>query len=152
MYSFGCTRSTNFYIIDYNSFWKIHCVTFFPYKSVRDQIWPCRKIDQGQPRVIRINLVVLEYQMLHTKFQGHWPFGSREEDFFNVFTPYGHGHHFGHVTWKIWTNFRSPSHGGFTWNLALIGPAFSKEKKFKNVESEWPWPKVNAWPWPLIFI
>ena len=27
------------------------------------------------------NMVVLEYSMLHTKFQVHWPFGSREEDF-----------------------------------------------------------------------
>ena len=25
--------------------------------------------------------------MLHTKFQGHWPFGSREEDFLR-FLPY----------------------------------------------------------------
>ena len=33
--------------------------------------------------------------MLHTKFQGHQSFGSGEEDFFKVFTIYGHG---GHVT------------------------------------------------------
>ena len=25
---------------------------FSPYKNIRDQIWPCRKIGQGQPRVI----------------------------------------------------------------------------------------------------
>ena len=36
-------------IKDDNSFWKIHCFTFFPYKSIRDKIWPCRKIGQGQP-------------------------------------------------------------------------------------------------------
>ena len=36
--------------------------------------------------------------MLHTKFQGHQPFGSGEEDFFKVFTIYGHGGHLGHVT------------------------------------------------------
>ena len=65
------TAPTNFDIIDYNSFWKIHCITFFPYKSIRDQIWPSRKIGQGQPRVIiSTNLVVLEDPMLHTKFQG----------------------------------------------------------------------------------
>ena len=29
--------------------------------------------------------------MLHTKFQGHRPFGSGEEDSFKVFTIYGHG-------------------------------------------------------------
>ena len=36
--------------------------------------------------------------MLHTKFQGHLPFGSGE-DFLKVFTIYGHGGHLGHVTW-----------------------------------------------------
>ena len=66
--------------IDDNSFWKIHCFTFFPYKSIRDQIWPCRKICQRQSRVIIwTNLVVSEHPMLHTKFQGHRPFGSGED-------------------------------------------------------------------------
>ena len=69
--------------IDDNSFWKIHCFTFFPFKSIRDQIWPCQKIGQGQPRVINwANFVVLKHLMMHTKIQGHWPFGSGEEDFF----------------------------------------------------------------------
>ena len=36
--------------------------------------------------------------MLHTKFHGNQPAGSREEDFLRVFTIYGHGGHFGHVT------------------------------------------------------
>ena len=54
---------------------------------------------QGHPRVIIcITLVVLPYNMLHTKFQGHWSIGSVEEDFFKVFTIYGHGCHVGHVT------------------------------------------------------
>ena len=71
-----------------NSFWKIQCFTFFPYKSIRDQIWPCHKIGHGQPRVIIwVNLVVLEHPMLHTKFQSHWPYGSGEEDFLR-FLPY----------------------------------------------------------------
>ena len=30
-----------------------------------------------------------------------------------------------------------------TWNLASIGLAISKEKKFENVESDSPWTKVN---------
>ena len=77
----------NFVIIDYNSFWKIYCFTFFPYKSIQDQIWRCRKI--GQPRVIIwTNLVELEYPMLHTNFQGHQPFVSRKEYFFLIFLPY----------------------------------------------------------------
>ena len=54
-----------FQITDDNSFWKIHCFTFFPYKSIRDQIWPCRKIGQGQPRVIIwANLVVLKHPII----------------------------------------------------------------------------------------
>ena len=46
--------------------------------------------------------------MLYTKPQGHWPFGSGEEDFWKIFTIYGRGGHLGHVTQFPWTNFRSP--------------------------------------------
>ena len=35
--------------------------------------------------------------MLHTKFRGNRPGGSRE-DVYRVFTIYGHGGHLGHVT------------------------------------------------------
>ena len=38
----------------------------------------------------------------------------------------------------------------FTWNLASIGLAVSKEKKFENIGSLWT--KVNEWLWPFIFI
>ena len=43
--------------------------------------------------------------MLHTKFHGNWPAGSGEEDFFKVFTIYGHGGHLDHVTSITLTNF-----------------------------------------------
>ena len=46
--------------------------------------------------------------MLHDKFQDHRTSGSGEEDFFKVFTIYGHGGHLGHVTWTIYINFLSP--------------------------------------------
>ena len=111
-YLFDC----NFDIIDYNSFWKSHCFTFFPYISIRDQIWSCHKIGQGQPRVIIwTNLTQLVYPMQHTKFQGHQPFGSRELDFLKVFTICGHGGHIGHVKRIIWTNFRFP----ILWRLCM---------------------------------
>ena len=45
--------------------------------------------------------------MLHAKFQDHETSGSGE-DFFKVFTIYGHGGHLGHVTWTIYINFGSP--------------------------------------------
>ena len=35
--------------------------------------------------------------MLHTKFHGNQPAGSGE-DFYRLFTIYGHGGHLGHVT------------------------------------------------------
>ena len=40
-------------------------------------------------------------QMLHTRSQGHWSFGSREGDFYKGFTLYGHGGNFGRVTITI---------------------------------------------------
>ena len=43
--------------------------------------------------------------MLHTKFHENRPAGSGEEDFFKVFTIYGHGGHLGHVTWIMLSNF-----------------------------------------------
>ena len=50
-------------------------------------------MSQGQPRVIiSTTFVVLAQTMLHTKFQGHQSIGSGE-DFFKVFTIYGHGSH-----------------------------------------------------------
>ena len=124
-----------FQIIDDNSFWKIHCFSFFPYKSIRDQIWHCHKISQGQPRVIIwTNLVVLKHPMLHNKFQGHRPFGSGEEDFLR-FLPYI-GMAAILVMWPgpFEQTFVPPSQGGSIWNLASIGPVVSEEKMFENVD------------------
>ena len=57
---------------------------------------------QGQLRVITyINIVKLDFPMLHAKFQDNWTSGSGEEDFLKVFTIYGHGDHLGHVTCDI---------------------------------------------------
>ena len=51
----------------------------------------------------------------------------------------------------------SPSQGGYTWNLALIGQAVSKEKKFENVNGR-PYDgrrdhgvyyKLTLWAWRL---
>ena len=80
-------------ISDYNSFWKIHYFTFFLYKSTRDQIWPCRKIGQGQLGVIIwTNLVVQKpdaaYQL--SRSSAIW---FQRRRFFKVFTIYEHGGH-----------------------------------------------------------
>ena len=43
--------------------------------------------------------------MLHTKFRGNWLASSGEENFYRVFTIYGHGSHLGHVTSIISSDF-----------------------------------------------
>ena len=63
-------------------YYKLTLWAFGSGELISDQIRPCRKIGQGQPRVIIwTNLVVLMHLTQHTKFQGHRNFGSRKEDF-----------------------------------------------------------------------
>ena len=89
---------------------KIHCFTFFPYKSIRDQIWPWHKTVQGHPRdIIWSNLAVLEYPKLHTNFHGHQPFGSREDDFLGFYHIWAW-----RPNWSCDQTFVPPSHGGST--------------------------------------
>ena len=121
-------------VADDNSCWKIHCFTFFPCKSIRDQIWPCRKIGQGQPRaIIWTNLVVLEHPMLHTQFLVHRPFGPAE-DILRFLPSMGMA-----AILVIWPGpfehtFVPPSHRGSAWNLTLIGQVVSEEKMKKMVD------------------
>ena len=74
--------------------------------------------------------------MQHTKFQGHQPIGSSEEDFLRVL-PY-----MGMVTILVmWPRpfeqtFVPQSHGDSIWNLASIGPEVSEEKMFKECGSQ----------------
>ena len=57
--------------------------------------------------------------MLHTKFQGYRSIGPAEEDFFKVFTIYGHGGHVGHMAQLICINFYSFSSSSFHVNFGL---------------------------------
>ena len=67
--------------------------------------------------------------MLHTKPQGHRPFGSGEEEFLSYMgVP---------AILIMWPRpreqtFVSPTHGGSTWNLALIGQVVLEKKIFEN--------------------
>ena len=92
----SCNRAVDFGFLNSYNMWlmkvkesqqfQFFCLLY----SIRDQISPCRKIGQGQPRVIIwTKLVVLEYPILHIKFQGHRPFGSGEEDFLRFLTYMG---------------------------------------------------------------
>ena len=74
--------------------------------------------------------------MLHTKFQGHWSIGSGEEDFFKVFTIYGHGGHVGHVTQLICINFHSHSPSSFHMNFGSKSPNCFCEKQVLTLKSE----------------
>ena len=86
----------------------MHCFTFFLFKCLKDQIWPCSKIGQGQLRVIiYIIFIGLKSLSLLSKFQGNLIYGSGEKDFKQVITLYGHDSHLGHVTRTNYINFCS---------------------------------------------
>ena len=99
----------------------------------------CMKIGQGQTRVIIwTNVVELEHPMLHTKFQGHRPFGSGKEDFLS-FLPYtcmGMAAILVMWPWPFEQTFVPPFQGGSIWNLVWIGPVVS-EKMFENVDIQY---------------
>ena len=124
-----------------------------PFKCIRKQNRPWSLVGQGQSRIIIwINLLGPTSPMLHTKSQGHLPFGSGE-DFLRVYTIYGNGGHLGHVTRTIWTNLGSLSlrslhmkfdfdwPGGFWKNYVLI---YCWDSNISNLG----W-KVKGKPWPL---
>ena len=115
---------------------KIHCFTFFPYKSIRDQIWPCHRSRSTQGHYsnksgsTRAPDAALQVSRSSAFWFRRW--------FFNVFTIYGHGGHLGHKTRTVWTNFRSPIpwtlYMKFIWNLASNYPVVSEEKCLKSVD------------------
>ena len=103
----------------------------FPIQKHKGPNLTFRKIGNGQPRVIIWTILVeLEHPMLHTKFQGHRPFGSGED--FLMFLPYM-GMAAILVMWPgpFEQTFVPPSHGDPIWNLASIGPVVF-EKMFKE--------------------
>ena len=74
--------------------------------------------------------------MLHTKFQGYRSVGSGEEDFFKVFTIYGHGGQVGHVTQLICIHFHSYSPSSFHMNFGSESPNCFCEKQVLTLKSE----------------
>ena len=60
--------------------------------------------------------------MLHAKFQDHRTSGL-EKKIFKGFTIYGHGGHLCHVTWTIYTNFRSPFPRGLHLKFGFDWPS-----------------------------
>ena len=74
--------------------------------------------------------------MLHTKFQGHRCVDSGEEDFFMVFTIYGHGGHVGHVTQLICLSFHSHSSLSFHMSFGFKLPDSFCGKQVLTLKSE----------------
>ena len=69
--------------------------------------------------------------MLHTKFRGNRPAGCGE-DFYRVFTIYGHGGHLGHGTSIMSSDFYFLETESFhKKNLVHIGKVVSKEIRFE---------------------
>ena len=116
------------------SFQEINFSKNVPSKCIRKQIWPWRKVGQGQPR----NIFEQTWLVPHPKRYIPRPkvigFLILEKQFLRGFTIYRHSGHLGHVTWTIWTNFRSRILRSL-WNLSLIGPLISK-KMFDDL-SRW---------------
>ena len=61
--------------------------------------------------------------MLHTKFRENRPAGSGEEDFWSVFTIYGHSGHLGHVTGIISSDFHFLVHESFHTKFSSEWPS-----------------------------
>ena len=78
LYSFSL--HTSFYT---NDFWEIHYLGIFPQTSITI----CVKCQRSIWDIIGTNLVVLECQMLYSKFQWYRPLGSEEDNFIG-FLPY----------------------------------------------------------------
>ena len=123
----------------------ICCISFHPCRSITKQIWPCHKNSQGQPSVIIwINLVVLAYPMLYTKFQCHRPLGSEKGDFWR-FLQYMDLE----AILVMWPGtfeqiFIPISHGGSIWNLASIGLSVFWGKE---VLKSWIWVTLDQVQW-----
>ena len=69
--------------------------------------------------------------MLHTKFRGNRPAGPGEEDFYRVFTIYGHGGHLGQECDQHHQSFISLYLKAFMQNFVQIGKVVSEKIRFE---------------------
>ena len=145
------TASTNFDIIDYNSFLKNPLFYLFPIRKHKgpNLTLPLNRSRSTQGHHLNKlgSIRVLDAANQVSRSLTFW-FQRR---FFKGFAIYGHGDHFGHVTWTIWTNFRSHIPCRLHMKLASTGPVVSKEKNFENVESEWPWTNFDIIDYKINF-
>ena len=88
--------------------------------------------------------------MRHTKFRGNQSTGSREEDFWRVFTIYGHGGHLANVTTIVSINFHFLVPESLHIKFGFDWPSGFWEKPVLIFKCKWPWTKVKKGPWPSI--
>ena len=88
--------------------------------------------------------------MRHIKFHGNQSTGSREEDFWRVFTIYEHGGHLGNVTTIMSKNFHFLAPESLHIKFGFDWPSGFWEKPVLIFKCKWPWAKVKKWPWPSI--
>ena len=155
--TFGINRhsySTYFHVTDHKSFQKMHCFTIFPFKGLWDQISPCHKIGQGQPRVIICTNLMLTWcyipcfkttgpevlEKIFFKFLRcmalaailtMWPWAV--EEIFIHLLPW---ELYMKLSWNLLSSFRE----NVLWNVD--GPAIQVTQVAK----------VTEWPSPLAFI
>ena len=102
---------------------------------------------QGQPRIIIwTNYDGQESSMLHTKFHGNRFTGSREKDFWRVFTIYGHGSHLGHVTSIMSINFHFLVPESLHIRFGFDWPSGFWEKQVLSFVCKWPWARSRNDP------
>ena len=129
IYSKYCT-------LDLNSFWKSHCLSIFPYKSLTYQSWQCHKLGQGQRMVIIcITNDGPKRPMLRSKFQGHRPSGSEEEDFWKIFY---------HI-WAWWPSWSSDIDPGLTYFHSHIPLRLHMKFGFNKPSSFWGEDVWKSW-------
>ena len=130
MYSFGClhlpTLISQTAIIF--SFWKIHCFTFFPYKSIRDQIWHWSKVNPGSP----FEQTWLQYSSAWCYIPSFNNIGQSKEDFYHIW-----------AWWLSWScdqdhlsKLSLPHAKKAPCGIWLIGPVVS-EKMFEECGRRW---------------
>ena len=133
----------------------ICCISFDPYRSIREQIWPYHKKWTRSTQCHHLNqfgstwVIDALYQV--SMSSASW---FRRRTLFKIFTIYGLGSHLGHVTLNIWTNF----HPNIPWRLKF---GFKRPKCFLRKRSlkmlnlsvnEWPWPWVVMYSYIWLYI
>ena len=112
---------------------------FPPYKSIRDQIWPCCKIGQGQPRVI----IWIKYdwpRVPNATYQATMSlaFWFWRRKYLKGFLPYmARGGHLGHVTQTPQTKFHSPIPLRLHMKFGFDLPSGFGRRSLKMVEDGW---------------